>query len=168
MLTTSQTAGQKAAMTRIQKKIDPVKENAIALIESYLSVVNESEVDYSKDSIIAREVHSIRMQDFIRWGDRNQITNGMILIWFRKDALELDVQVFCMKEEYQIDITEQDVISFILSHPNGKSSYHYNKLLSEISGMFKDLTGHNIDYSLARKLMSIYKPKLSINPDTPF
>lgn len=162
------TTGQKAAMTRIKKRIDPIKDNAIALIESYLSIVNEKDNDYTKPSIIAREVDSIRIDCFRRWGDRNNITNGMILHYFRKDVLCLDIQCEIMTEEYRIEITPDDVIDFICSNPNGKGTYYYNKMLSDICGIFKEMTGHNLDQLLAVKLLREYKPKLAMSGITAF
>lgn len=64
----------------------------------------------------------ISTSSFARFGDRNQVTGTLAKSWLRKDGQEIDAIVHEFNEDLGANVTEQDIIDFILANPSGRVS----------------------------------------------
>jgi len=104
-------------------------------------------IDY-KTSIIAEAIgsKSIERQSFIDNSDVNNITQGIAMQYFAKkgEGRSLDTLAQEMSETAGIEVTEQDIVDFILDNPSGTESF-INSVkkdkLRPLQERFEELTG---------------------------
>jgi hypothetical protein len=109
-------------------------------IENY-----RNDLDY-KGSIIAEHIGYVSRQSFIDNSDAvHAIEGGSIPIqYLRKDGAPLDTKAKELSEIAGIEITEQDLVDFILDNPTGPQTYLNNGFHQDINSLkakFEELTG---------------------------
>ncbi|SED10053.1 hypothetical protein SAMN04489761_4274 [Tenacibaculum sp. MAR_2009_124] len=121
--------------------------NPSEVAESLLSIRNtsfiENNIDY-KQRIIAENIGFIDRDQFIKFGDENLINQSLAKSYLRKDGKAIDVLTQELSEDHNIQVSEQDIIDFIVDNPNGKEEV-YRKLKNEhfkpLENKFSELTG---------------------------
>ncbi len=108
--------------------------------------------EYDKDTIIASEIAHTTMKSFCYHGDRNQLSQGMILHYIRKNGTPLDVQAKDISEQYGVEITEEDLIDFILIHPHGRGNFYKFQEMQTIKEAIKKITTFNTTIELVKKI----------------
>ena len=100
-------------------------DNIWEVIYQYIEVMNIDPKTYtSLEGIIAEEIRPTSEESFCKWGDRNHLTRDIKKQYFSKnDFLTLDIQIMIINEEYNKDITENDLIEFICKYPKGSHTY---------------------------------------------
>lgn len=100
-------------------------DNIWEVIYQYIEVMNIDPKSYTSiEGIIAEEIRPTSEESFCRWGDRNHLTKDIKKQYLSKnDYLTLDIQIMIINEEYNKDITENDLIEFICKYPKGSHTY---------------------------------------------
>lgn len=138
-------------------------ENPSEVAETLLSLQNQDAlegIDY-KTKTIAEYLGSkgIEKQSFIDNSDANYITQGIALQYFAKkgQGRSLDTLAQEMSSISRIEITEQDIVDFILDNPSGVESFK-NSVRKEKHGpleqKFTDLTGLPANQKFLEKAVS--------------
>ncbi|MGH2666026.1 LPD23 domain-containing protein [Flavobacterium sp.] len=118
-------------------------ENPVEVAEALL---NLDILDYMggighKEKVIAENIgsKSIDRQSFIDNSDANNITQGIAMQYFAKkgQGAPLDTMAQEMSEQAGVDITEQDIVDFILDNPRGTENF-MNQVKNEKTGPLKD------------------------------
>jgi hypothetical protein len=155
------TPGIKAAFKRKVNLLAKAEQQGIDTTEAVLEYLGEleefKERTGDKLDVIYEAFSYTTLESFTRYGDRNQLTNGMILQYIRKDAMALDVQAMYMSAE-GIEITPEDLVQFMCEHPRGKNEYAPAKKLSDFCNWFKECFGFNIDRNFARAYTKQLQP----------
>lgn len=100
-------------------------ENIFGVIYQYIEVMNNDPKSYTSiEGIIAEEIQMTSEESFCRWGDRNLLTSQIKKNYLIKnDFWTLDVQSSRLSEEYNKEITENNLIEFICKYPKGSHTY---------------------------------------------
>ncbi|KUF38973.1 hypothetical protein AS361_03760 [Myroides marinus] len=128
-----------------------IAENSNSPVEIAETIVsNEIEnyrgdLDY-KSRTIAENLGYLNRDSFIQNSDENHIkNNGSIPIqYLRKDGASLDTKAKELSEIASIEITEQDIVDFILDNPTGTQTYLNNGFQADMNSLkarFEELTG---------------------------
>lgn len=73
----------------------------------------------------------VSTSSFNRFGDRNQITGSLAKGWLKKDGQEIDAIAQELSEN-GVEVTEQDIVDFILTNPSNH--------ISQVSGTMRSLS----------------------------
>lgn len=79
----------------------------------------------------------VSTSSFNRFGDRNQITGALAKGWLRKDGQEIDAIAQELSEN-GVDVTEQDIVDFMLTNPSNHVSQVSNTMHS-LSSKFSEI-----------------------------
>jgi hypothetical protein len=84
--------------------------------------------------------------------------------------MEEDLNIFStkaqdMSESYGISITENDIVDFITSYPEGRESYEKVAKIKELSDKFKEMVGFSLNYNLAFNLLDLVAEKHEVLSD---
>lgn len=79
----------------------------------------------------------VSTSSFNRFGDRNQITGALAKGWLRKDGQEIDAIAQELSEN-GVDVTEQDIVDFMLTNPSNHVSQMSNTMRS-LSSKFSEI-----------------------------
>ncbi len=113
--------GIKAWETRKKLLLENAINNGVKpdkLFSEYWDAKLALDNDYSKEGIIAKHVYKVRRGCFIRWGDKNHIDRIMSANWFSSQAQPMDCIAQELTEMYNIPIDENDIVEFIIQHPD--------------------------------------------------
>lgn len=64
----------------------------------------------------------VNTDSFKRFGDRNLITGTLAKSWLRKDGRDLDILAQELSVQTGMQVTEQDIVDFMLAHPSNRVS----------------------------------------------
>lgn len=107
-------------------------------------------------------------EKFARQDDRNNITGGIRLNYFRKEGTDqgsnnhLDNQADEINRQYfngEPKVTEQDIVDFMKKYPGGTKAFYTasgNPELREIAQRYKDITGYDLTNKRAKQLAEKY------------
>ncbi|WNH10021.1 hypothetical protein [Thalassobellus suaedae] len=108
--------------------IDPVEhiaatsnnpaEIAETILNTNTKAYLEDNLDYS-ERIIAENIGKIDRDSFINFGDKNYINNNLARAYLKKGGVPIDTFIEELNEDFGTNLTEQDVIDFIVKNPNG-------------------------------------------------
>ena len=79
----------------------------------------------------------VSTSSFNRFGDRNQITGALAKGWLRKDGQEIDAIAQELSEN-GLEVTEQDIVDFMLTNPSNHVSQVSNTMRS-LSSKFSEI-----------------------------
>lgn len=79
----------------------------------------------------------ISTSSFNRFGDRNQITGALAKGWLRKDGQEIDVIAQELTEN-GVEVTEQDIVDFMLTNPSNHVS-QVSDTMRSLSSKFSEI-----------------------------
>lgn len=79
----------------------------------------------------------ISTSSFNRFGDRNQITGALAKGWLRKDGQEIDAIAQELTEN-GLDVTEQDIVDFMLANPSNHVS-QISDTMRSLSSKFSEI-----------------------------
>ncbi len=79
----------------------------------------------------------ISTSSFNRFGDRNQITGALAKGWLRKDGQEIDAIAQELSEN-GLEVTEQDIVDFMLTHPSSHVS-QVSDTMRSLSSKFSEI-----------------------------
>ena len=119
-------------------------------------VINLSYID-PKELAINRSISKINRDSYIRFGDKNNITQGLARTYFKKEGQTIDqvaqnASVELSKGDDFESITPEDVISYINKYPNGfnPETPSGNARLKALKEKHIELTGKSINARTAR------------------
>lgn len=143
-------------------------ENPLELAKLWQYYRNETRLFISAESVLAEYLNPFPKGDFERWGDPNNLSD-VSKSWFKKSAVNLDVQVDEINEVAPIRITIDDVIDFVRKWKPGRYQSPAQEMLERIEERFKEVTTFRIkDYyaeHLIKSSMLIHSPSTE---ETPF
>jgi hypothetical protein len=157
-----------------RKAVNTLRLNLLAKVDSGEVIRLSNEIiqkqydideDYSRQSIIARELNKTTWKSFCRFGSKRNATPALILCWIDNGAMSLDEQAMWMTENYGMEIQPDELAEFMMIYDRGKSGYESYQELSVLKLAFKQLTGFNFDIKFVRQ--HILKPQHSTE-DYPF
>lgn len=79
----------------------------------------------------------ISTSSFNRFGDRNQMTGALAKGWLRKDGQEIDAIAQELSEN-GLEVTEQDIVDFMLTHPSNHVS-QVSDTMRSLSSKFSEI-----------------------------
>jgi len=79
----------------------------------------------------------ISTSSFNRFGDRNQITGALAKGWLRKDGQEIDAIAQELSKN-GLEVTEQDIVDFMLTHPSNHVS-QVSDTMRSLSSKFSEI-----------------------------
>jgi hypothetical protein len=112
----------------------------ITLMAMWMDAIYEADRDMTINGIIAREIGPTTEASFVRFGDRNYLDKQVRRNYISEKGLPLDIMAMQMCNQ-GIEITEQDIIEFIIAYPKGKSQYAGYQYISDLENSFKNKVG---------------------------
>ncbi|MFJ1491854.1 MuF-C-terminal domain-containing protein [Capnocytophaga canis] len=118
-------------------------------IASTLLSLSENEyhkqLDY-KQRAIAEHLGKIEPDSFYHFGDRKQVTGSLAITYFSKKGKgqQLDVLAQEISGIYGVEITEQDIVDFMVDNPRGSTDFlsrNFKEDKKILEGRFMELTG---------------------------
>ncbi len=153
----------------VNKFIAEKSESAIEVAETILG--NEIEdyrngVDY-KQKVIAENLGHVSRESFIQNSDEVHAKEGgsIPIQYLRKDGTPLDTKAKELSEIAGIEITEQDIVDFILENPTGAQAFLNNGFHSDINSLkarFEELTGLPATNEVIQEIVSQNERKLQL------
>jgi hypothetical protein len=121
-------------------------ENPIWIIIAYIEQKELDFEDTTLQGMIAAEILPTHERSFLRFSDRNKLTKRIQQNYLRPDGTPLDVQAEIISETYQKEVDIEDLVEFILSHPDGPETYQnpQQQLIEQLEAHFKGITGFNL------------------------
>lgn len=145
----------KVYFSRVMKKLVSVKNEDLEILNNYAFELLNSYEDLSIQGIIAYELRKTTEVSFNRWADKNYMNKSLKKHYISEQGTPLDLQVKYINDEYNKDITEQDLVDFILSHPNGQETYK-NEHQILVEGLASDFFAHT-GISVNEKFAKMYR-----------
>jgi len=144
-------------------------ETVIDLILEFRNQPNEED-DYSIPGILSRELTSMPLKSFERFGDRNCLTSSILRHYIHEGGIPVDVQVDILNETYPVGIEIDDIINFILDNPEGPDSYKSPLAIrrEEIKDAIIDQLGIRISDRLADQFHSEFFTTRTTEINQPF
>ncbi|MES3018228.1 MAG: hypothetical protein V4721_10635 [Bacteroidota bacterium] len=134
-------------------------ENPAEIIEAHERLMSEKGFEQGDaiDNIISENIGKVKQKGksgYNSFGDQNNVTDSKARAYFNEGKGEpIDTLAQRLSEESGLDVTVQDIISFIDRHPNGISDYTKslkNPLLLSLKNRFKDVTGLSLNERVLR------------------
>ncbi|QQU04215.1 hypothetical protein [Myroides odoratus] len=151
------------------KFIAEKSESPIEIAETILG--NEIEdyrngVDY-KQKVIAENLGHVSRESFIQNSDEVHAKEGgsIPIQYLRKDGTPLDTKAKELSEIAGIEITEQDIVDFILENPTGSQTFLNNGFHSDINSLkarFEELTGLPATNEVIQEIVNQNERKLQL------
>lgn len=153
----------------VNKFIAEKSESALEVAETILG--NEIEdyrngVDY-KQKVIAENLGHVSRESFIQNSDEVHAKEGgsIPIQYLRKDGTPLDTKAKELSEIAGIEITEQDIVDFILENPTGSQTFLNNGFHSDINSLkarFEELTGLPATNEVIQEIVNQNERKLQL------
>ncbi|WP_231738062.1 hypothetical protein [Myroides odoratus] len=123
-------------------------------------------VDY-KQKVIAENLGHVSRESFIQNSDEVHAKEGgsIPIQYLRKDGTPLDTKAKELSEIAGIEITEQDIVDFILENPTGPQTFLNNGFHSDINSLkakFEELTGLPATNEVIQEIVSQNERKLQL------
>ncbi len=131
----------------VGKVIAEKSENPSEIIAEHERLLSEQpyEKGDAVDNAISENIGKVKRGSYIRHGDKNNITQGKAKAYFNESKGQpIDTLAQQISEDTGLNVTPDDIISFIDRHPNGVSDYTKslkNPLITELKNRFKSVTG---------------------------
>lgn len=106
--------------------------------------------DFSKISVIAKEIAPTTWKSFCRYGDRKCATPGLILYWINNDGMSLDEQAMWIEETHNLHLLPEELADFMIDHDRGKMLYKPYAELNNLYRIFKEMTGFNYNHKFVK------------------
>ena len=124
----------------------------ISLLARLIDLHHNFNQDMTIQGIIAKEIGKTTESSFTRFGDKNWLDKKIKRNYISEDGQGLDIMAMEMSNQ-GIEISENDIVEFITSHPDGPKTYQYNLFIDDISKAFHSLVGFYPDYSFAVRMV---------------
>lgn len=110
-----------------------------------------------KDQMIMEHLGAFPLASFRRFGDKNQLAGTNIRRnYLSEEGTALDVQAANISETAGIDISEEDIIEFVMQFPRGQqTAAGHNPIRQRLAERFLHLTGFEPDEAYAHQLNSL-------------
>jgi len=111
------------------------------------------ENDFTTDGIIAKNIGKTTLKSFLRFSDKNKITNSLILRYISNTGTPIDVQAMYISESLNIDCSENDIVEFMISNDRGVASHWSFAKYIELKNIWKQITGFKFCPKFANKFI---------------
>lgn len=118
-------------------------EIADALVNTDLEQLTKDNISY-EERIISENIGYISSKSFNRFGDRNLRNRSIGKSYLREDGAPIDTFIEELNEDFGTNLTEQDIVDFIVNNPNGPADLSRrvkNEKLVPLQERFTKLTG---------------------------
>ena len=112
---------------------------------------SEYESSFERQSFIARNICCTTWKSFLRFGDRNRSSKGLILYWIKRDGIPLDDQARIMTEEFGKEIEPWELAEFMMDFDTGLAMFEPIRKINDLKQAFKDTAGFTYDFQWIRK-----------------
>lgn len=152
---------KRAVQTRIKRRLKSIRNrrNLLTLVEQFKAAKSDLFNSLDRPTIIAHEIRPTTKTSFVRAGDRNLLTNTIILHYIRKSGTPLDVQAKDISDQYFIEVTEQDLVDFIVEHPSGRTSFHKFQELFIVKESIEKIVRFTVTSKLIEDIEKMYLSK---------
>ncbi len=149
------TTGIKAYRTKLTRSVkDP--SDIISLSTDIRQREYNWEYECDDQSLICKYISHTTWESFCRFGDRNQATELMKLIWIRTAGEPLDTQAMWLSNDCGKEISPSQFAQFIAEHERGCPDFAYHRTTNELKEIFKQGTGFNWSYKVHDILVSFF------------
>lgn len=87
----------------------------------------------------------VNTDSFKRFGDRNLITGTLAKSWLRKDGRDLDILAQELSVQTGMQVTEQDIVDFMLTHPSNRVS-QTSDIMKRLSKKFSNIASAEMKF----------------------
>ncbi|KOY86024.1 hypothetical protein AD998_07595 [bacterium 336/3] len=140
----------------------------LTIANAFINAKNALYNDYSTFGIIAQNISKTTQESFERWCDKNQLSKEIKRNYISKEGFPIDSQAHAFTENFEILITEEDIVDFILLHPHGAESYERYIRCNELSNKFKEMVGFPLNFYFAGDLLKLISEKYEAELECPF
>jgi hypothetical protein len=130
--------------------------NPLELVVLYSNETKEMKLSGKEQMIAELGIGTVDQNSFNKEMDRNFKTGGMAFSYFRKGGSTLDDIASQMERHYGVEFTPEDIGNFIINHPRGSDAAlreGESRVAQRAAERFKELTGLNLDNTLANKII---------------
>ena len=130
--------------------------NPLELAMLHSSEPKEMKLSGKEQMIAEFGIGTVDQKSFGAEIDKNFITGGMAFSYFRKGGMTLDGIASEMSRHYGVEITPEDIGNFMINHPRGSDAAlreGESRVAQRAAERFKELTGLNLDNTLANKII---------------
>lgn len=130
--------------------------NPLELAMLHSSEPKEMKLSGKEQMIAEFGIGTVDQKSFGEVIDKNFITGGMAFSYFRKGGMTLDGIASEMSRHYGVEITPEDIGNFMINHPRGSDAAlreGESRVAQRAAERFKELTGLNLDNTLANKII---------------
>jgi hypothetical protein len=130
--------------------------NPLELAMLHSSEPKEMKLSGKEQMIAEFGIGTVDQKSFGEVIDKNFITGGMAFSYFRKGGMTLDGIASEMSRHYGVEITPEDIGNFMINHPRGSDAAlreGESRAAQRAAERFKELTGLNLDNTLASKII---------------
>lgn len=139
-------------------------ENPADIAASWLEITDQE--DTSIDGFLDQNLRPTMRESFERWGDKNNLI-AVSPSWFSRVGVALDVQAMQLSDEYGKDITEADIVSYLVTYRKNQYKSTWTQLAEKYEQRFESLFGFRIDQDYAKHLKeAIYAADYVLDPAT--
>lgn len=87
----------------------------------------------------------VNTDSFKRFGDRNLITGTLAKSWLRKDGRDLDILAQELSVQTGMQVTEQDIVDFMLAHPSNRVS-QTSDIMTRLAKKFSNIASAEMKF----------------------
>jgi hypothetical protein len=130
--------------------------NPLELLVLYSNEPKEQKLSGKEQMIAEFGIGTVDQKSFGAEIDKNFITGGMAFSYFRKGGMTLDGIASEMSRHYGVEFTPEDIGNFMINHPRGSDAAlreGESRVAQRAAERFKELTGLNLDNTLANKII---------------
>ena len=144
----------KKKVTFRKKLTEEQEKQATNLANQYIDTRRAKTHLSTVERVIQEHGAKTNRQSFIRFNDKNNITQGVGKSYFRNDALSLDQIAQEINEDNfggQERVSPEDVAEFMLKYPNGYQTAEIGPESRELESQYQELTGKKINIHTAKQ-----------------
>jgi hypothetical protein len=130
--------------------------NPLELVVLYSNEPKEQRLSGKEQMIAELGIGTVDQDSFNKEMDRNFKTGGIAFSYFRKGGSTLDDIASQMEMHYGVEFTPEDIGNFMINHPRGSDAAlreGESRVAKRAAERFKELTGLNLDNTLANKII---------------
>ncbi|WP_019986299.1 hypothetical protein [Rudanella lutea] len=142
-------------------------QNPMELATIYLELLAEERNDFSKEGAINEHLRPFPKENFERWGDKNWLTD-VAKSWFHAEGTPLDVQAMEISDYYNGEVTENDLIEFVIQWKPGKYRTVHRRQLDDLEKRWLELFGFKLSKRYAEALVGLIEQAQEEETPVPF
>lgn len=125
----------------------------MSILREYLQHVLDDSHQFTRPAHIARLLRRFPEASFLRFGDKNQISAKALERYCDPNGEPIDAQAINISELSGLEISEEDIVQFVIQHPKGTHTFKPESLADRLAKRFAELTGMRLTPDFASELI---------------